>query len=425
MSAEPSRAPASPPASSVSSLSIQRGTRAGRRRGVRWGWALLGVAAVAAAAGYYFFVPHALDVQTASVVATTPSQQFVQLTASGYVVAQRRAAVASKASGRLIELNVREGSVVKQGEVLARLDASDIQTAIRGAQAAVARARANLLEARVQSDNASADYKRQQGLQAQGFISPQGLEAYRAKAEAAHADVVAAQAALEEAQAQLQTQQVNADYTEIRAPFDGVILVKNANVGDMITPMSSAAGAQGAVVTMADMSTLEVEADVSESNLSRTGVGQPVEIMLDALPGRRFRGHVASIVPTVDRAKATVMTKIQFDHLDPAILPEMSAKVSFLSQRPTDAQMKAVLAVNPRAIVQRGGHDVVFRLSPEADSAQTYGVQAVPVTPQATLGDVREVAPIEDDALKAGDRIVVDPPAGLDARERVKPAVAS
>ena len=134
------------------------------------------------------------------------------------------------------------------------------------------------------------------------------------------------------AEANARNAEVAVDYTQIRAPFDGVILSKSANVGDMVTPFSSAADSKGAVVTMADMSTLEVEADVSESSLAKIRVGQPCEITLDALPGERFRGRISRMVPTVDRAKATVMTKVQFEAIDPRVLPEMSAKVSFLSQ---------------------------------------------------------------------------------------------
>ena len=204
------------------------------------------------------------------------------------------------------------------------------------------------------------------------------------------------------ARAQVKVQQVNLEYTEIRAPFDGVVLVKNANVGDIITPFSSAAGAQGAVVTMADMGTLEVEADVSESNLAKAKIGQPVEITLDALPDARFRGSVVGIVPTVDRAKATVMTKIRFEKLDPRILPEMSAKVTILSQPATDADQKPLLAVNPKAVVERDGRKQVLRVKDDT-------VEAVDVTPGRRIGDNLEIT----GALKSGDKVVLAPPEKL------------
>lgn len=390
-----------PAPSALSKLKIDRGGNAPVKKKARLlPWLL--AAGVAIAAGAYVFAPRTAEVKTTSVVFSTPSQQYVQLTASGYVVAQRRAAVASKAAGRLIELNVREGSKVQTGDLLARLDASDIRAAMLGAEAAIHQAEANVSQARVQLINARAETARTRGLEAQGFVSPQLVETTVSKNKAAFAQVSAAEAALAQTQAQLKAQKVNLDYTEIRAPFDGVVLVKNANVGDMITPMSSAAGAQGAVVTMADMSTLEVEADVSEGNLSKTQTGQPVEITLDALPTVRFRGHVAGIVPTVDRAKATVMTKIKFDKLDPRILPEMSAKVSFLSKEITDADQQPVLAVANNAVVTQDGNSVVYRIK-TVDGHEV--VEAVPVKAGRKLGDLREVS----GAIKSGDKLVTDP----------------
>ena len=420
---EPAAAP-----SALSALRIDRGTPGvgapARRR--RWGRWLALAAALAAAAALWLW-PRPLEVHAASVVTTYPSQQYAQLTASGYVVAQRRAAVASKASGRLVELDVREGSVVKQGDVIARLDASDVAAAVRAAEsgvrmadAALRQADAGLRQAQVEQANAEAELGRSRELQARGFVSPQAVDAAQRRADAARAASASAQAAIaqaqaarEQARAQLAAQRVNEDYAVIRAPFDGVVLVKNANVGDMITPFSSAAGAQGAVVTMADMSTLEVEADVSESNLAKARVGLPVEITLDALPDARFRGSIAGIVPTVDRAKATVMTKIRFETLDPRILPEMSAKVTILSQPATDADQKPVLAVNPQAIAERDGGRWLFRIGKDEV------VEAVAVGVGRRLGDVVEV----QGKLASGDKVVLAPPARLQSGARV--AVAS
>jgi HlyD family secretion protein len=408
----------SPPA--IAGLAIDR--RAIRRRRRRWPWvagALLVIAAVGA-----MIVPRRAEVQAASVQTAYPSQQYTQLAASGYVVAQRRAAVSSKATGRLVELNVREGSLVRKDELLARLDAADVSASLgvseagqRQSEAAQKQAEANMRLAQSQQANAEDELRRTLGLAAQGFISPQAVDAAQTRARSAAASTAAAQAALAtakagvgQAQAQVRLARVNRDSTEIRAPFDGVVLVKNANVGDLITPFSNAAGTSGAVVTIADLSTLEVEADVSESSVGKVRPGQPVEITLDALPELRFRGSVSRIVPTVDRAKATVMTKVRFDRLDPRVLPEMSAKVSFLSQAPTEAEQKAVLAVSPKAITEREGRKLVFRIG--ADDT----LQAVPVTPGRTLGDVVEIAP---GALQRGDRIVLEPDASLKAGSAV------
>lgn len=407
----------------LASLRIERPslTATGRRRRLPWRWIVAGLIALAVAAAV--LAPRPPEVQLASVQQTTPSQQYAQLTASGYVVAQRRAAVASKASGRLLELTVREGSVLKKGELIARIDASDVQASIAAAAAGVRLAEAGarqaesaVQQARVEQANAEAEYRRSQDLQAQGFVSTQALEALKRRLDAARAGLASAQAGagsaqagVQQAQAQLNLQQVNRDFTEIRAPFDGVVLVKNANVGDIITPFSNAAGSQGAVVTMADLSTLEVEADVSEASLAKVSAGQPVEITLDALPGQRFAGQVAGIVPTVDRAKATVMSKVRFEQLDARILPEMSAKVVFLSQKPTATELQPVLAVKPKTLSEHDGKTWLFRVKREGDKEV---VEAVEVRRGRTLGDLVEVS---GSGLKSGDRIVLDPPAKLES----------
>ena len=223
-------------------------------------------------------------------------------------------------------------------------------------------ARANLEQMLAEERDALAQLKRNQDLLAKGFVSAASVDTARARAERATAGAASARAAIGAAEAGARNAQVAVDYTVIRAPFDGVVLTKSANVGDMVTPFSSAADSKGAVVTMADMTTLEVEADVSESSLSKVKVGQPAEIQLDALPDARFRGRISRMVPTVDRAKATVMTKVQFDSIDPRVLPEMSAKVTFLSQEVSPEQQKSLLAVAADAIVTRDGQPVVFVL---------------------------------------------------------------
>lgn len=411
--------PTSPP--SLNSLRIDRSAPLARRRRP-WGWIALAVVA-AAGLGAWWLMPKATPVQTATVVTATASQQHVVLTASGYVVAQRRAAVASKATGRLVELHVREGSEVRQGELIARIDASDVQAAIVAAEATVRQAEAGVRQAEVELANAQAEVARSQGLQAQGFVSPQAVDAVQTRANGAKAGVASAQAGLAAARAQVKVQQVARDFTEIRAPFDGVVLVKNANVGDVITPLSSAAGTQGAVVTMADMTTLEVEADVSEGSLSQTRMGQPVEITLDALPGVRFIGEVGSIVPTVDRAKATVTTKVRFNKLDPRVLPEMSAKVAFLSQPITAADQQPLLAVPPSALAKHAGQPVVWRIVTEGvGDAARMTVQPVRVTAGRKLGEVQELTPEPRDALKSGDKVVQQPDAALAPGSRVRPA---
>jgi len=386
----------------VSRLRIDRSLAPVVRRRRRWLWPAGLALAVAAAGAWFVLQPRPLPVQLATVVTTYPSQQFVVLNATGYVVAQRKAAISSKATGRLEWLGVAEGSRVKAGEVIARIDNRDVLAQLASAQANVGAARAGLDQARAEERDALIQHRRNQELVDQGFVSRATLDASKARADRAVAGVANAQAVLGAAEAAGRNAQVSVDYTVIRAPFDGVILSKFANVGDLVTPFSSAADSKGAVVSMADMATLEVEADVSESSLAKVSVGQPAEITLDALPDARFKGHISRMVPTVDRAKATVMTKVRFDVIDPRVLPEMSAKVSFLSQEVSPEQQRPLLAVSPEAVAARDGRSVVFVVRD--------GVAAeVAVTPGAKVGDVVAIT----GAVKSGDKVVLKPAPAL------------
>jgi RND family efflux transporter MFP subunit len=381
------------------------------RRRKRWVW--LGIVAVAAVAGGAWFVlqPRVVTVTTTPVVTTFPSQQFVVLNATGYVVAQRKAAISSKATGRLEWLGVAEGSRVKAGDVIARIDARDVTAQAESADAAVVAARAALVQAQAEETDAVAQLRRNQDLLAKGFVSAASVDTAKARADRATAAVANARANINAAAANARNAKVAVDYTIIRAPFDGVILSKSANVGDLVTPFSNAADSKGAVVSMADMSTLEVEADVSESSLAKVSVGQPAEIVLDALPDTRFRGRISRMVPTIDRAKATVMTKVKFDEIDPRILPEMSAKVSFLSQEVTPEQQKPLVGVKADAIVERDGRNVIFVVRDDR-------AVAVPVTPGIKVGDVTAIA----GDVKSGEKAVASPPPTLASGALVKVA---
>ena len=219
-----------------------------------------------------------------------------------------------------------------------------------------------------------------------------------ARHEKARAVINGLKASIAVAQANVRAAQVSVDQTLIRAPFDGVILTKNANVGDVITPFSSATGSQAAVVTMADMNTLEVEADVSEASVGKVKAEQPCEIQLDALPGERFRGVVTRTVPTVDRAKATVNVKVRFVDKDVRILPEMSAKVAFLSKETPEAERAPRTVVSLAALVERDGRKVVFVVR-EGKAVQ------VALQTGAAYGEALEVK----QGLKPGDKVVLKP----------------
>jgi len=358
------------------------------------------IAAVVAVAG--LLVTRAMmapvQVETATVSVAYRSQSFTLLNATGYVVAQRKAAVASKATGRLEWLGVREGSVVRQHEVLARLENRDVTASMEQAAANVKVSQANLEQGEAELNEAERNFNRSRDLLAKNFVSQAAHDTATGRLEKARAAVSGYRAAIAVAQANHRAAQVAVEQTLIRAPFDGVVLTKNANVGDVITPFSSALGSQAAVVTMADMSTLEVEADVSESNLAKIKLDQPCEIQLDAIPDARFRGRLLRLVPTVDRTKATVMAKVRFAELDPRILPEMSAKVSFLSQEVPDGERGARVAVQAAAVVTREGKSVVFIMR------DGRAVQAA-VEPGDKIGELLEIR----SGVAAGDKLVLRP----------------
>ena len=308
--------------------------RMGRRRKLLY-W--VGALLLFVLTGFLYFqgvFSPAVQVEVFSVAKIYPSQAFTLLNASGYVVAQRKAAVASKITGRLISLSVEEGSRVKKNEVIARMENEDALASRDQAEANLNVAHHNLEQVRAELQDATLSFNRYKDLLDKGFVAKADYDASEARYKKAIAAVAAAEAAVKANAAALQGANVMIEYSLIRAPFDAVVLTKNADIGDIVTPIGASANAKAAVVTIADMSSLQVEADVSESNLRQIKVGQPCEIQLDALPDLRFRGVIHMIVPTADRSKATVMVKVRFIDNDQRILPEMSAKVAFLS-RPT------------------------------------------------------------------------------------------
>ena len=368
-------------------------------------------AAIVSLFAYNWLLRTPVPVETASVTMSYPSRAYTELNATGYVVAQRKAAVASKATGRLVWLGVEEGSRVKEGEIIARLENLDVKATREQSAANLQLAKANLEQGLAELKDAETALKRSEELLAQGFVSRASHDIAVARHDKATANIASLKAGIAAAQANLRGTDVAVEQTLIRAPFDGVVLTKAANVGDVVTPFSSALDAKGAVVTMADMSTLEVEADVSESNLSRVRIGQPVEIQLDALPDVRFRGVVARTVPTVDRSKATVMTKIRFLEAEARILPEMSAKVAFLSQAISDAERAPRAALNAAALTIRAGRNVVFVVRDDK-------VAEVPVETGAKMGDLVEIR----NGPQPGEKVVLRPSAKLHDGAAVKPA---
>lgn len=300
-------------------------------------------------------------IELGTVILTTPGQESAILTASGYIVAQRKAAVASKGTGRLEYLGVIEGDRVKNGQIIGRLESSDVEAALGQVKASLSVAKATLEGAKAELEDASASFDRQKILFAQQSISRAEYDGANARYKRAVAGVTSAEASIKYSEANVRATEVQLEYTLIRAPFDGVVLTKNANVGEVISPFGAAAGSRGAIVSVADMNSLEVEADVSESNIEKIKEGMPCEITLDAYPEKRYNGFVNKVVPTADRAKATVLTKVRFKERDERVLPEMRAKVNFLKEGKQQAQNSPPkLSVPASAIVTRNGQKVVF-----------------------------------------------------------------
>jgi RND family efflux transporter MFP subunit len=322
-------------------------------------------------------------VRLTSVSYSSPSQANAVLTASGYVVAQRKAAVASKATGRLEYLRVVEGDKVKKGDVIARIENSDIQ-------AQLDQTRANLQLSEAELYDAKQTLDRSRNLLEKG-LTPQS------EYDAADARYRRVLASIEVAKATMAGAQVALENTLIRAPFDGTVLTKNADVGEMVAPMAASVSSRSAVVTIADMSSLQVEADVSESNIERITPNQSCEITLDAYPDVRYQGYVAKIVPTADRAKATVLVKVAFQSYDSRVLPEMSAKTLFLTKAPaaTETSAKPIVTLPASAIAVSGGDSFVYTV------VDNKAVR-VPVKTGRTLGSLVEIL----SGVQVGDRVI-------------------
>jgi RND family efflux transporter MFP subunit len=270
--------------------------------------------------------------------------------------------------------------------------------------------RALFEQAKAERDDAFREYTRFKKLVAGGFIARSQFDSAEARYLRAIAAVNAAEATVTAGVAALQGADAAIGYTSIIAPFDGVVLTKNADIGDIVTPIGAAANAKSAVVTIADMDSLQVEVDVSETGIGAIKAGQPCDIQLDAIPNTHFRGQVHTVVPTVDRSKATVLVKVRFLDKDPRMLPDMSAKVSFLSRELTPEELQPRLAVNQAALVSRDGKNIVYLI-------QDNKVRESAISTAGKLGDMQEVTT----GLKPGDRLVLNPE-GLKDGARIKVA---
>jgi HlyD family secretion protein len=362
---------------------------------------LITVGIIAALVAGYFLLrgnlSQAIEIETVTVSLTFPSSANSVLTASGYVVAQQKAAIASKATGRLVYLGVEEGDRVKRGQIIARIEDTDVA-------AALLQSRANLDLAKADYSDAKQWLERSRTMQTSGSMSQSELDAAEARFKRVEASI-------KSADANVRAAEVSFENTRIRAPFDGTVLTKDANIGEVVAPFAAAAGSRAAVVTIADMSSLEVEADVSESNITRVKQDAPCEVILDAYADKRYAGYVHKIVPTADRAKATVLTKIRFKNLDERVLPEMSAKVNFLSKETDDsgAQQQPVLAIPLNAIITVEGKKVVYRVRDGI-------AHQVSIETGALFGSAVEVK----SGVQAGEKLVAKPGEQISDGAKVK-----
>jgi RND family efflux transporter MFP subunit len=339
----------------------------------------------------------AVEVKTAKATQLTLNQAQSVLSATGYVVAARKAEVASKATGRLEFLGVEEGDAVQNGQVIARVENADMQAALDYSIAI-------LDQMRAESSQAAISYGRQKELLKSGAATKADFDISEAQFKGLSAQVKSAMASVKAAEVALEN-------TFIRAPFDGTVLNKYADVGEIVAPMSSSASSKGAVVALADMGSLEVEADVAESNIQRVILGQKCEIILDAYPETRYHGYVKKIVPTADRSRATVMTKVGFSDKDGRVLPEMSARVNFLesdSARNTQPVITSVM-VPADAIVMRGDRPVVFVV-------ENNRAQMIEVTLGRQLGKQTEIVR----GISTGQNVIISPAAGLKTNDKIK-----
>lgn len=395
----------------LSKLKIDKTQPAFRKSGKRKGTYLiagivLAILVILALAGV--FSP-AVRVDVVSVQQFYPAQSFTLLNASGYVVPQRKAAVASKITARLQELFVEEGSRVKKDQILARLENADLAATLRQAEANLNVTRSAVDQASAELHDARVNFEREKHLLAKEFTTRSVYDAAEARYKKALAAFSGAKSQVRASEAAVREAKVSVEYTYIRSPFNGVVLTKNADIGDIVTPIGAASTAKAAVVTLADLSTLKVEADVSESNLGKLKLGEPCQIQLDAIPDERFDGTVHMIVPTADRTKATVMVKVSFTRLDPRILPEMSAKVAFLSREVSESEKISRLAVNRKAVVEKNGRKYIFVVR-QGRAVLTE------VTTRDTFGDMIEIK----SGAASGDKVVLNPLSRLSNGSRVK-----
>lgn len=383
-----------------------------RRRRPWFAWLGWMIAAGLCLTGAYWVLPmvdSVPEVETAPIrMIGSPAPPPI-LNASGYIVAQRQASVATKGTGRLEYLGVTVGSRVKAGDVIARVQQDDVRAVQNQARARLDVAKAALMNAQAELREARLSYTRAEALLPSQYISQAEFDTAANRLRRTEAAVRSASATITAAEADVQSADVMLTNTVIRAPFDGTVLKKFAEVGEVVAPMASSANSRGAVVLIADMTSLEVETEISESSIARITPGQTADITLDAAPEQHYPGVVAQIVPTADRSKGTVLAKVRFSNIDDRVLPEMSTKVSFLAPTQSLASSPPRFTVPTSAVMLKEGRALLYTVTGDI-------VQEIPIEPLSNSGEQSEVR----GGLTASSRVILVPSPTLEPGMRVR-----
>ena len=393
------------PVRDLSSLRIDDSARKSGKGGKGLWLALAGLLALCAVLylAYRFHDPKPqVEVTTARSATNAPA--LALLNASGYVTPRRRSSVAAKITGKVIEVDTDEGMHVKEGQVMARLDCSESTAALGSAKADRVAMESSVKDLEVNLANADIELKRTQQLTDAGIQTPQALDAARTLTDSYHARIAATKQQVVADDRKIDMAQENVNNCTIRAPFSGQVVSKDAQVGEMVSPISAGGGfTRTGIATIVDMQSLEIEVDVNESYIARVKPQQKVTATLDAYPTWQISSHVRTIIPTADRQKATVKVRITFDKLDPRILPDMGVKVAFLGDEAPGANAGAAKALIPSAAVrQENGKPVVYLVRDGKLERRAVSLGA------ARGDDVQVLAGVSE-----GDPLVVKGPANL------------
>jgi RND family efflux transporter MFP subunit len=394
----------------LSALKIDDRARSPRGGGKGWIVAVLAVVALAVAGVVGWALLGRTPVVETAAARPAPGGAIALLNASGYITPRRRATVAAKITARVVDVYVDEGMEVAEGQLLARLDDSDANRRLLASRTARDATAAQIENLEVNLANAEREEKRQFDLEREGVATAQALDLARTTAESLRAQIAAARAQVRAADAEIGVARQDVENCTVRAPFSGMVVSKDAQRGEMVSPLSAGGGfTRTGIATIVDMASLEIEVDVNESYIARVVPGQRVDAVLDAYPEWHIPAKVRTVIPTADRQKATVKVRISLDKLDPRILPDMGVKVSFLADETAGARATPSVLIPNVAVHQVDGRQVVFVVRQGVLERRTVSVGA------ASGSDVEVTA-----GVAAGDEVVVTSTAALRDGHRVK-----